>query len=591
MGQVNESRIEEILRKNFNIKEGFRNIQKQVILSILSGKDILAIMPTGSGKSLCFQLPAVYWPGTTFVVSPLIALMYDQVKSLKEYGIASINLDGNLSKDSDRYDEEIENIKNKKYKIVYLTPERLLNPEIQEIIKKIDIPLVVVDEAHCVSEWGHDFRPKYQDIPKFVENIVKLGKKRPVVAAFTATATEETRKDVLNMLKIENAIIERMSVARTNLNLIIIKNFKRPRFDYLLDFINERKGKNGIIYCATRRKVHGICRRLNENNIKAVWYHRDETWWQGEYEKYKIEKEENFEKFMTGKVNVMVATTAFGMGVNKEDVHYTVHFHMPLSIEGYYQAAGRAGRKLEKAESVYYYVKRDYGLCKYILERKDCNNELDVDSSNIERRIELLDESVKFAETKKCLQQYILEYFGEDASQECGECSNCNEVQVPIVEEQIEELDVICSGCGEEFTIYEAELRRIRENNGALPTRCKECDLIAEWKKRDDFHDVVYCRDCGCPFPIYKHEYLFFQRKGWALPTRCKECSEDRRISDLIAEWKKRDDFHDVVYCRDCGCPFPIYKHEYLFFQRRGWELPIRCKKCREIKKIKNLMR
>ena len=429
-----EREINEILRKYFIDIDSLKSTQKDVIESILDGNDTFAIMPTGSGKSLCFQLPSLYFGGTTFVISPLIALMYDQVKTLKKYNIPSINLDSNLSKDTKKYNDELKKIENKKYKIVYLSPERLLNNEIIDVIEHINVPMVVIDEAHCISEWGHDFRRKYQDIPKFVEKIRKSQNKRPIVAAFTATATENTQKDIIKMLRmnIKKDDIIKTSIARTNLHMRIINctgDRKNDRIDRLLKFIKEREGKSGIIYCTTRRKVKRVWYLLTENNIDAVWYHGDyPSWRRVENHPDKIEKEKNFWKFINDEVKIMVATTAFGMGIDKPDIAYTVHFQMPLSIESYYQAAGRAGRKLPNAESVYYFNKEeDYNICRRILKNNN-QGEVDLDLSNVQHKIGLLDQFVEFAKTEKCLQQFILKYFGETEGSKCGKCSNCCKV-------------------------------------------------------------------------------------------------------------------------------------------------------------------
>jgi len=507
-------KINEILRENFKGIDSLRGIQEDVIKSILDGNDTFAIMPTGSGKSLCFQLPAQYLKGTTFVISPLIALMHDQIRTLKKYNIPSINLDNNLARNENEYNDELNKIKNGKYKIVYLSPERLLNNEIKDVIRniKVDIPMVVIDEAHCVSEWGHDFRKKYQDIPGFVNIIKESKKERPVLAAFTATATENTQKDIIKMLKMKKEKIIKISIARTNLKMKII-NCTENRFYKLLDFIREREGESGIIYCTTRPKVKQIYNWLNMNKIPAVWYHGNYEWWEREqYKHYKEEKEENFSKFINDEVKIMVATTAFGMGIDKPNISYTVHFQMPFSIESYYQAAGRAGRagrELKEAESIFYFnEKKDYGLCKYILEEVE-KEKVDFDISNKERKIDLLDRFVKFAKTTECLQQSILRYFGDDPEEPCGKCSNCCKIEEPL--DRLHANNIL----------NENEQRK----NIVIFEKLEEEDKkINEIERQEGIYKAEYCCECRKIFPISMEEYNNFKKKGWELPKRCPTC-------------------------------------------------------------------
>jgi len=317
---------------------------------------------------------------------------------------------------------------------------------------------------------------------------------------------------VLTMLRIEKAKIMKMSIKRPNLNMKIVSSFGDGRFHALLRFIADRKDKNGIIYCTTRKKVRRIYHRLNENNIEATWYHGDYPSWRGEtLQQFRKEKEENFRRFMSGETKVMVATTAFGMGVNKGDIHYILHFQMPLSIESYYQAAGRGGRNLpnkESAESVVYYVKSDYRLCHYIITNSNDKNELDSDFSFTDRKIKLLDEFVKFTETDQCLQQYICRYFGEETADECGNCNCCH--RQPI--DDINDID-------EQLVDEEIATR-----NKTILDRVQELDKFNELEKREDVWKAEFCCDCGKIFPIFESTWSHCRETGEGLPKRCEEC-------------------------------------------------------------------
>lgn len=391
-----------VLNEYYGYKD-FRKSQKSVIDSILCKKDTLAVMPTGGGKSICYQIPALLFDGITIVISPLISLMKDQVDNIKDLGISAEYINSSLS--SNKIQEITEKLNEDKIKLLYLAPERLEASEFCEFMKKLNISQIAVDEAHCVSQWGHDFRTSYRYIGNFIRSLPK----RPVVSAFTATATEEVRKDIVKLIELNEPEVFISGFDRENLKINVLKIPNRLK--YVLNYISENKDQSGIIYVSTRKEADHIYENLIENNISAARYHAGLP---------DAERKQNQEDFVYDRINVMVATNAFGMGIDKSNVRFVIHYNMPKNIEGYYQEIGRAGRDGEKSECILLFSAQDIITQKYLIE---------VGTQNPERRIndyKKLQTMIDFVHHNGCLRKYILNYFGEETEYEdCENCSNC----------------------------------------------------------------------------------------------------------------------------------------------------------------------
>ena len=399
----------EVLYRYFGYT-AFRSGQAELIDAQLSGRDVFGIMPTGGGKSLCYQIPALMLEGITLVVSPLISLMKDQVTALKNMGVSAAYVNRSLSAEQIRL--VLRNIQQKKYKIIYIAPERLLTESFLAAISNLKIAMVAVDEAHCISQWGQDFRPSYLRIADFL----KLLKVRPVVSAFTATATQEVRDDVERILGLQNPLRIITGYDRPNLRFAVVQPKSKPLA--LLDFIEARPGKCGIVYCSTRKEVEKVCQMLQNKGISATRYHAGLS---------EEERHTNQDDFVYDRCKVMVATNAFGMGIDKSNVGYVIHYNMPQCSESYYQEAGRAGRDGENADCILLYSPSDIRTAKFLIQHPTENEELSEEerSNLIKRELIRLDAMVGYCNTSHCLRGYILEYFGQEYPQLCGNCSNC----------------------------------------------------------------------------------------------------------------------------------------------------------------------
>ena len=391
--------------------DSFRPGQESVVAAILQGRDVMAVMPTGAGKSLCYQIPALVLDGITLVVSPLISLMRDQVSSLLQNGVRAAYLNSSLT--SRQYALALDNARRGVYRIIYVAPERLLTESFLDFAMHAPIAQVVVDEAHCVSQWGQDFRPGYLDVAPFIARLPS----RPRVSAFTATATQNVRGDIVRLLELESPDVVTTGFDRPNLFFEVRREGNRDAA--LLRFLQEHRGQSGIVYCGTRRGVEEVAGMLVENGVDAVGYHAG----MGDEERQNAQ-----EDFVSDRVPVIVATNAFGMGIDKSNVSFVVHYNMPKDLESYYQEAGRAGRDGEDAVCCLLYQPADVHLNTFLIEHAQENSQLDAQTQQIvaERAKERLRQMTFYATGRGCLRAKILHYFGEEPEKpRCGNCSGC----------------------------------------------------------------------------------------------------------------------------------------------------------------------
>ncbi|RKW58633.1 MAG: DNA helicase RecQ, partial [Lachnospiraceae bacterium] len=367
------------------------------------------VMPTGAGKSLCYQVPAMLLSGITLVISPLISLMQDQVKDLNEAGVDAAFINSSLS-EKEMHDT-FKNASKGQYKIIYVAPERLMSEGFVRLAKGVEISMITVDEAHCISQWGQDFRPSYMDIAEFV-NVLD---KRPIISAFTATATQNVREDIICSLGLTNPYFLVTGFDRENLFFQVDKPKSKDRF--ILDYLDRHKGESGIIYCATRKNVDSLYTLLKKRNISVAKYHAGMS----------IEERKQMQDdFVFDYTSIVIATNAFGMGIDKSNVRFVIHYNMPSSMENYYQEAGRAGRDGLNSECILLFSPQDIIINRFLLEHKDFSDIDPTDAMTIrERDIKRLQIMEGYCYTTECLRNYILKYFGEDPKKPCDDCGNC----------------------------------------------------------------------------------------------------------------------------------------------------------------------
>lgn len=398
-----------VLKQYFG-HSAFRNGQEELIDAVLSGRDVFGVMPTGGGKSLCYQVPALLMDGLTLVISPLISLMKDQVMALKNAGIRAAFINSSLN--SEQLKAAYRNMRAREYKIVYIAPERLGGEGFISLARQLDISLLAVDEAHCISQWGQDFRPSYLKIVDFLEKLPR----RPVLAAFTATATEQVRGDIARILQLRTPVCITTGFDRPNLNFEVIRPKSKP--SALRGLIDGRRDKSGIVYCATRGAVERVCDELRNAGVTATRYHAGLP---------DDERRQNQEDFLYDRCAVMVATNAFGMGIDKSNVNFVIHYNMPKSLEACYQEAGRAGRDGENADCILMYSASDITTAKFLIQNSGENEELSEEERKLVMRQDYrrLDAMTGYCKTTACLRGYILDYFGQAHEERCENCGNC----------------------------------------------------------------------------------------------------------------------------------------------------------------------
>lgn len=474
---------QDILKQYFGY-DSFRPGQDELVRAILSGRDTLGIMPTGAGKSICYQVPAMLFPGLTLVISPLISLMKDQVGALVEAGVPAACINSAMS--AEEFRDALYFAGRGQYKLLYVAPERLTAPSFLEFTKRVPISMVTVDEAHCISQWGQDFRPSYLKILDFLAELPE----RPLVSAFTATATAEVRDDIVQALGLHEPFIKTTGFDRPNLYFAVEQPTSKGM--KLLQLLNERKDKSGIVYCSTRKNVEEICDLLLSRGLPATRYHAGLD---------PEERRENQDDFLYDRKTIMVATNAFGMGIDKSNVSFVIHYNMPKNMESYYQEAGRAGRDGEPSRCILLYSGQDVITNRFFIENNQENQELDPVTRALvqERDEERLRKMTFYCFTHECLRDYILRYFGEYGSNYCENCSNClTEFVETDVSKEAGEIIQCVKACHQRYgvtvildTLRGASTAKIRQYQMEENPCYGSCREIPIYRLRQIFHYLL----------------------------------------------------------------------------------------------------
>ena len=489
----------EILSRYFGYA-AFRQGQERLIDALLSNQDALGIMPTGAGKSICYQVPALMTDGVTLVVSPLLSLMKDQVAALVQQGVSAAYINSSLTEQ--QYRKALGNMARGQYKIIYVAPERLTNHDFVQVCRALNITLIAVDEAHCVSQWGQEFRPSYLKITEFIR---KLGH-RPTVGAFTATATEEVKRDMIQILQLNHPAVVTTGFDRPNLFFATMRPYSKH--ETLLELLRERRGKSGIVYCATRRKVEEICNLLIGNGFDATRYHAGLD---------DVERMENQDDFIYDRKQIMVATNAFGMGIDKSDVRFVIHYNMPKNIESYYQEAGRAGRDGGSADCILLYGQQDVETCRYFIEHTDEKSMMSAKDKALfkEKEYQRLNAMRFYCATGDCLRGYMLRYFGDSLQEKCGNCSNCltsyETVKVTVAAQKILSCIIRTGQCHDRPTITDVLCGKLSKRVTANGFETLSTFGIMQDSRKTEIHAIFdyleesgYISAIGAGKPCYK---------------------------------------------------------------------------------------